>query len=168
MNESIEAADTPAKRIVLSRFMHDPHFGTLGKMQIAGRTIYTMERPWEYNRPYKSCIPLGEYWCTKDKTTTSVPDCMRGQTWYLTGESVVRSPEDRNDRATRFGVCIHIGNYVNDVQGCLSPGLSLSVTGGSEIWMVRHSRKAMIHLNESLPDEFLLEIDFPNPYEHKS
>ena len=154
------------ENLVLSRFLHHGKHGTFGMMNVNGRTIYTVERPWRDNKPYKSCIPPGKYVCKKRKTTTSVPSSMQGRTWYLEGKSVTVHPEDKDGTKTRCLVCIHIGNYTSDIQGCLSPGLSMGMI--DERLMVQHSRKAMMHLNEYLPDQFTLEIIHPNPYENYS
>ena len=46
--------------VELKRFCYHPE-GTLGVIELAGETFYSIERPWLNNAPNVSCIPVGNY-----------------------------------------------------------------------------------------------------------
>ena len=76
-------------------------------------TLWTVERPWQGNAKFLSCIPDGEYgliaFDSKDH-----PGC-----WCLTPVP------------GRTGILIHPGNTVDDVQGCIAPGQRQE---GMKVW----------------------------------
>jgi len=66
--------------------------------------LWTVERPWQGNAKFVSCIPDGEYGLIAFDSAAH-PGC-----WCLTPVP------------GRTGILIHPGNTVNDVQGCIAPG----------------------------------------------
>jgi hypothetical protein len=90
--------------------------GTFGQLRIswAGYDCWTVERPWQNNEPYVSCIPIGRY------------DLKLG-TFY-------RGTQDTADDYAAYQVLdvpgrtyikIHIANVMDDVQGCIGVGKGL-------------------------------------------
>lgn len=107
----------------LDRFAYHPT-GTLGVLQASVAHFYTVEKPWEDNTPFKSCIPEGEYEMTWENSPKF------GMCWHV------------NDVPDRTHILIHVGNTPRDVVGCIAVGRSLL---GDSIG-VAESRKAMSDL----------------------
>ena len=101
--------------------------GTFGKMAGPGLFVYTMERPWRNNEPNVSCIPAGKY-------ELRPRDYNRGG--YPAVE-VFAVPG-------RTHILAHIGNTIDDVQGCICPGLGYGVVHGQ--WAVTSSKAAFAEL----------------------
>jgi len=95
--------------ITIKRFAHHPT-GTLGVMQIPSNqlhTFYTIERPWLNNKPFESCIPLGEY-SIKWKESPKFGMCYE-----------VENVEERTH------ILLHVANFPTDVVGCIGLGMDL-------------------------------------------
>lgn len=101
------------KQIVLKRFISTDK-GTFGVLTVGDKSFFTVEKPWDNNTPYKSCVPSGEY--------TLVPHGVYGkdgQVLCMIGEGVTHyeTPESK-----RFACLIHTANYESDVVGCIGLG----------------------------------------------
>lgn len=118
------------KMITLERFAYTP-MGTFGRLLFDEFECYTVERPWLNNKPRESCIPEGTY-------TLKLGVYNRGG--YPAYE-VLNVPN-------RSLIKIHVGNTMDDVIGCISPGKELSFLGGK--WGVTGSRKALNEFMESM------------------
>ena len=110
---------------------------------------WVLERPWLDNKPNVSCIPTGNYrlepWVRPS-----------GQRAYLvTGNSCCATPAslDPDNGVTRWGILFHPGNRVEDSQGCMLPGLSM--TSGT----VGHSRSAIGQMRRALNPWFSCNMD---------
>jgi len=82
---------------------------TMGMLTVEGQDhdpIFTLENPWQDNRPYISCIPEDSYAC-KPYNGTKYKDV------YLV-EGV----------PNRTGILFHSGNVETDTNGCILLGLS--------------------------------------------
>lgn len=95
---------------------------------------HSLELPWLGNIQKKSCIPTGCYHAFKTNhprlgPVLSLPDVPR-----------------------RSGILIHTANSVNEIEGCIAPGLDVSDMG------VIYSRKALDRLYALLPNTFPLVI----------
>lgn len=115
--------------IELKRFAYHPE-GTLGVIDFAGETFYSIERPWLDNAPNVSCIPVGNY----DMGWRDSPRF--GETWH------VQEVQDRTY------ILIHAANFPKDVQGCIGLGTGLM---GDRI-AVSNSRKAVARFEEITRD----------------
>ena len=115
--------------VELKRFAYHPE-GTLGVIDLAGESFYTIERPWLDNAPNVSCIPLGNY----DMGWRDSPRF--GETW------LVQEVQDRTY------ILIHAANFPKDVQGCIGLGTGLM---GDRI-AVSNSRKAVARFEEITRD----------------
>ena len=98
--------------------MHDG-VRTLGVLLVGKLRLYTVERPWKDNVQFKSCIPVGTY---KVKLITRPSGKLAFELQNVMG---------------RTHILIHPGNDVQDVVGCIAPGLTPFSEG------VHSSRKAM-------------------------
>ena len=82
------------------------------------RPLWTIERPWEGNAPFTSCIPPRIYrveWTWSPKFGRF--------TWQ-----VMDVPE-------RTGIRWHRANFARDVEGCIGPGLRVGSQGGKlAVW----------------------------------
>jgi hypothetical protein len=130
----------------LVRFAYTPT-ETQGKfIGIDGVELWTIERPW-VRGPYKggasfeSCVPDGVYQLVPhtrpDGTATVALVNEDLGVWY--------QKDDRPEDWGRYLVLIHSGNYVDDVVGCIAPGLSRTIYNNRI--MVGSSRAAMRQLN---------------------
>jgi len=94
--------------ITLNRFSYHPE-GTLGVMHLpdCDQPLYSVERPWLDNEPWKSCIPEGEYdleWRKSPKFG-----------WCYEVLDVIN----------RTNILIHAANYPKNVSGCIGLGMGL-------------------------------------------
>ncbi len=125
-------------RLLLQRFAYHPE-GTLGVLLASVGHFYTVEKPWEDNTPFKSCIPEGEYPMTWERSPKF------GMCWHV------------NDVPNRTHILIHAGNTARDVVGCVAVGRSLL---GDSIG-VSESRKAMAELEGiTTGGEWTLNVSF--------
>ena len=101
--------------------------GTFGKVFVNGRHIAeTLELPWRNNQPYISCIPCGIYTLTKRRTWFNAKNL--GHTF-----EVCPIPN-------RTAILIHPGNTVEDLKGCIAPGMTRGRLG--DLPAVLSSREA--------------------------
>jgi hypothetical protein len=97
--------------MILTRFAYLAQ-GTLGRLHSADPgavQLYTLERPWQGNAPYLSCIPEGVYQLAPH----------HGAHWVNVIELL--------DVAGRSSILIHPANKPVELQGCIAPGLSCDV-----------------------------------------
>lgn len=92
--------------------LESTEYGTFGVLSLGSHRWTTVERPWEHNEPFVSCVPEGTY--------DLVPhDGKSGATWALVGETVAHYPDGKKPRST----CIlEVANLANEVQGCIGVG----------------------------------------------
>lgn len=133
----------------MEAFINRTYFddATLGFFSISGLVdpiFPTIERPWLKNANDISCIPEGVY---KVKPFTS-PDHV--DVWEIC------------DVPNRFGVLIHSANWVEQLKGCVAPGLSSGymLRDGKNKKAVRDSGLAISQMKILLkyPAEFQLTI----------
>lgn len=105
---------------VFSRLTDDgPDLFTAGY----GLGLFTVERPWLGNQVNVSCIPGGRYRLERS--------------YYNRGDYACYEVMDVLGRTE---IKFHIGNTIDDVQGCIAPGTSLGSISGK--WAVNQSKKA--------------------------
>ena len=83
---------------------------TIGLLYIEGQddpVFPTIEKPWLDNQQKISCIPEGEY-SLKPYSSTKYPDVY-----------------EVCDVTNRTAILIHAANWADQLEGCISPGLSL-------------------------------------------
>lgn len=134
------------QRVFLRRFAFGP-MGTFGVLDVPGADlcVYTIERPWLDNVPFKSCIPSGIYPMSKHDTFTK-----KGAQWRI------------DDVPNRSAILVHVGNTIDDVVGCVAPGLALGFVNGK--WGVVSSTNATTKFNAALDGvdeaEITIAIDY--------
>ena len=118
-----------------------------------GRQFHTIERPWLDNEPYASCIPDGVYDLSpyRRQDGTLVP-CLTNHE-----HGVYRNKSDMPAAGGRFAILIHVGNFVDDVVGCIAPGKARAVISGRRA--VSSSKVAMEEICQALQDDDENTID---------
>lgn len=128
------------KELVLERFAYSPT-ETEGVLRIGDEAIYTMERPWlpamPGGVPFESCVPDGLYELVPHQRSNG------DNVFALWNPDlhVYYTQDERGDKPGRYLILIHVGNYVEDVVGCIAPGMNRAIFDNRR--MVTNSRKAM-------------------------
>lgn len=73
----------------------------------------SLERPWLSNVKNVSCIPVGNY------------TCVRTHGRKTNGGMEIPITYEVMDVPNRSGILFHVGNYVDDTQGCILLGLGI-------------------------------------------
>lgn len=145
------------KNLLLERLPTTPKY-TEGFLSWRGGIVATMERPWiaantPGGKPYESCVPAGVYKLRPHirgdgKEVVALVNPALG-VYYL--------EDDMPGEGGRFLILIHIANWVEDVVGCIGPGLwKQDSTKGR---MVSSSKSAMKKIMEYIDgDEAEIEI----------
>lgn len=128
---------------------------TMGKFLVEGQPLHTIERPWikgtfPGGMSFESCVPDGVYRLVPHTR----PDGAETVALVNGDLGVWYQKDDRPGDWGRYLVLIHAGNYVDDVVGCIAPGLNRTIHNNR--MMVGSSRAAMRQLNVRQYDE--LEI----------
>ena len=107
--------------------------GTFGTLQLPdGTELVTVERPWANNQRNVSCVPEGTYTLRKHNSPN------HGQCFAL--EAVTLGVEIYGP-SQRTHILIHSANTVDQLEGCIAPGLRHGVIG--QDWAVMSSKLAM-------------------------
>lgn len=103
----------PSAPVTLERFAYAPS-GTFGMMSLpSGMTLFTAEQPWNDNRPRRSCIPEGEYWCKPRRYNRGDYDAI-----------------EILDVEGRKHILFHKANWPHQLMGCIAPGVSFGCVSG--------------------------------------
>lgn len=106
--------------------------GVFGILKVNGEKFHTVEKPWNNNEPFESCIPAGNYKLVPhDSAKYGVVLCMINPELNITRYQEVESK--------RYACLIHPANYAKDVEGCIGLGKARYEN------MVTHSRKTTAH-----------------------
>jgi hypothetical protein len=96
----------------LERFAYLPE-GTFGFLTFPwGGGLYTVERPWQNNAPFRSCIPEGVY-PLKWRGSPTIDRITKGK--FKEGWELQNVPK-------REHILIHPGNWPSSVEGCIAVG----------------------------------------------
>lgn len=132
------------KKLVLKRiYSHDYVLGIL-EIPVDGKEmlkLYTIELPWRDNEKNISCVPEGEYVLRKRESAV-VRRTSGGA--YTRGWEVCDVPD-------RTHIMIHVGNTVDDIEGCIAVGTRVGYLGKN--MAVLNSRAAFSKLMEAMADE---------------
>lgn len=134
--------------MILRRFRSDD-IGTFGTLELDGHVFFTVERPWEDNKPFKSCIPEGEYSLVPHESNKygnvlAIVNNDMGVTHYEEPSSV------------RYACLIHTANYPHDVEGCI--GLGDNYTND----MVTNSRQSITDFYNIVSPSEIHELKIEN------
>lgn len=136
------------KRLTLQRDWQTDSV-TMGTLSFNGsRTfVYTLEQEWRPTapggEPFNSCVPAATY----KLIPHTRPDGRRSLALINPGVGVYRYEHDRPNGVGRYLILIHPGNTVDDVVGCIAPGMA------RQNEMVISSRHAMNKILEYVNDD---------------
>ena len=116
--------------MILTRFT-STDYGTFGKLYVGDKSFYTVEKPWQNNTPFTSCVPSGEY-----KLVPHGHYKNDGNVLCLVNEEM-RVTHQKQANSSRYACLIHTANFEKDVVGCI--GLGDKYLGH----MVTNSRKSI-------------------------
>lgn len=109
--------------------------------------LHTLERPWrpgsKGGMPFTSCVPDGSYELLPHKR----PDGDEVLALRNPDLGVYYTAEEKGSGPGRFLILIHVGNYVEDVVGCIAPGQQRTIHENRR--MVTSSRVAMRRLMQT-------------------
>ena len=116
--------------------IHQDHKITLGKLMLGFELFcFTLELPWKNNEKDISCIPPGTYQYEKYQSRKYVRECL-----------AFHGVPDRDY------ISMHIGNFVNETNGCILVGEHLKT------FAVLNSGNALDKLLEEIDDQGSLTI----------
>ena len=132
------------KIITLSRIISSDE-GVLGLLHINGKPIsVTLERPWQENKAFESCIPFGLYPLTRIESSKA----------FKYPHYLLEGVPDRTF------IKIHVANYPSELHGCIGVG-SYFANGAIAVCK---SRKAMDHTMWSLDRHEKLALNIRSEY----
>lgn len=136
--------------MILRRFRSDED-GTFGTLEIDNQVFFTVERPWENNLPFKSCVAEGEYSLIPHKSdkygnVLAMVSEKLGVTHYKEPDSV------------RYACLIHTANYPKDVEGCIGLGDNYIADKN----MVTNSRQSIIDFYDIVSPNEAHELKIEN------
>ena len=146
---------TKLKELILQRDLMGEN-GTTGCFKSPEGEILclTLEEPWKDNKKGVSCIPEGKYKCTR----------------YISPKLVKKGKSDPevillHDVPNRSYVQIHVGNNLDDVEGCIMPGEKMlrdfAYKGKKYEFFISSSAKAFKKIKAITKDKFELVIKNP-------
>ncbi len=119
--------------------------------------LYTLERPWiagpAGGLPFESCVPDGEY----DLIQHMRPNGDHVLALRNPDLGVYYTREERADRPGRYLILLHSANWVEQIVGCIAPGLARTIAENKR--MVRSSRAAMGHVMSHLRTSIIISHD---------
>lgn len=128
------------KELTLIRELHSDT-ETQGVLEFGDTKLFTIERPWIPSDPggksRESCVPAGRYILRPHRR----PDGLESVALVNPGHAVYYLSEDRLSDVGRFLILIHSGNWVENVVGCIAPGLTRTTSDRGP--MVTSSRSSM-------------------------
>ena len=143
------------KTLTLERYAY-AETETEGRLWLDDETaLYTLERPWlpglPGGMPFESCVPDGEYELIPHQRQNGDqvfalrnPDC-----------GVYYTEQERGNNPGRYLILIHSANWVEQVVGCIAPGLVRTIANNKR--MVRSSRAAMQKIMAQKWDSLIIE-----------
>lgn len=146
---------TKLKELILERDLLDEK-GTPGKFKTPeGEMIcLTLEEPWKDNKEGISCIPEGRYFCTRYNSPKLIKAGKQDPEVILL-----------HDVPNRSYVQIHIGNNLDDVEGCIMPGEKMlknfTYKGKNHHFFISSSAKAFKKIKAMTEREFYLVVKNP-------
>lgn len=96
--------------------------GTFGLLLAGSDRFETVEKPWNGNLRFKSCIPAGLY----DLEPHNTPKYKN--VWAMVSKELGVAHYDKS--AARYACLIHIANFPENVSGCIGVGKRLGFIGG--------------------------------------
>jgi hypothetical protein len=139
--------------ITISRYTNygDYEKETFGVLTFGEFTCYTVERPWEDNEPFVSCIPDGDYYLHSHSSPRF------GDTVIIYGGTVAPYTQTGFERS---GILVHPANTADELKGCIGLGDSFGTVYGKHA--VMNSRKTVAAFLELINNNeiYNLEINY--------
>ena len=115
---------------------------TEGILWLSGNDyVYTLERPWRGGAAggvsFESCVPDGSY----ELIPHQRPNGDNVFALRNPDNHVYYTKEERGSKPGRYLILIHPANYVEQVVGCIAPGMVRTIYDNKR--MVANSREAM-------------------------
>jgi hypothetical protein len=127
------------KHLILERFLYGPQ-AVLGELKLGKITLFSVERPWLFNKIGVSCIPCGLYQVAPH-VSPSKGNCYK----------IAEVPG-------RLHILIHSANFSYQLQGCIALGSSYDLSE-EHTGYLNNSREAMAIFDRFVEgEEFTLEI----------
>ena len=136
--------------MILRRFRSDSK-GTFGTLELDGQVFFTVERPWENNLPFVSCIPEGDYSLIPYKSDKY------GNVLVMVNNELGIT-HYKEPHSNRYACLIHTANYPHDVEGCIGLGDNYI----EEKNMVTNSRQSIIDFYNIVSPEETHELIIEN------
>ncbi len=139
--------------MILERYCYS-EIHTLGRLTAGDEQFHTIERPWIAGMPggvsRKSCVPDGRYFLLQHKRPNG------DQVLALRNPDlgVYYEQDEVPADGGRYMILFHVGNYVDDVVGCIAPGLTSTIASSRQ--MVTSSRVAMQRIMALEPDDLII------------
>ena len=127
-----------------------------GAMIVDGKPMVTLERPWiadedsPSGKPMESCVPAGTY-----SLIAAFSPKYNKDMYYLVNEDngVFLRKEERRYDSDRWGCMFHSANWVHQINGCIAPGLEISLIGeDTGVTSSRSATKALTDYLDSTND----------------
>lgn len=135
---------------------------TLGVLRIGDQKFQTIERPWMPNlagglsgAPFLSCVSPGLYKLERFVRPSGEKVFILSNPQLDVYQRPADIPKGR-EAASRYLVLIHTANYVENVVGCIGPGLKRYHDGKE--WMVTESKNAMIAIRNAVGNDLDLKL----------
>jgi len=136
--------------MILTRYGSIPDIGTFGVLQIGVRKFYTVERPWNNNIPFTSCVPSGAY------SLVEFDSPKYGLTYAMVGDTVSKYQSD----LARYACLLHAANWPHQVEGCIGIGEKLMyISGKLGVTNSKNSMKTLLKLMKEA-DDYTLTIQY--------
>jgi len=126
--------------------------GVFGTLVTPRHSYQTLELPWRDNRPSASCIPEGVYTLGQRRS---------GVVERTTGGKYLRGWEVQNVPGRTF-IMLHPANTIDDLAGCIAPGLSTGVLpdrNRAQQWAILNSLAAYKMLMDDLAEHSQWHLD---------
>jgi hypothetical protein len=145
------------KQLLLNRYCYSDT-ETEGTLWLDDETtLCSLERPWigglPGGMPFESCVPDGEY----ELIPHSRPNGDKVYALRNPDLDVYYTQQERGDRPGRYLILIHAANWVEQVVGCIAPGLTRTIAENKR--MVRSSRIAVQQIMARKFDSILIAPD---------
>jgi hypothetical protein len=147
------------KTLKVKRLFTSKETGTFSFVYYKDNLVsFIMERPWEDNKPFYSCIPSGTYELVPHNSFK-----FKLETFALVNKDLgVTHYQDKSIKNNRYAILIHPASFVHNLAGCLAPGFVFSKIEENkegESTMLSRSRDATKELLALIKKENIKYID---------
>jgi len=134
-----------SEHLILQRWADHPLHGTMGELFYKEDKIAdTIEKPWQNNKPFVSCVPHGTY----EIVPFTRENGDNVYALYNPDLDVYVDADERPGDSGRYSILIHVANWAEELMGCIAPGLAIGIgryksnPKKPEVLMVYKSAKA--------------------------